>query len=163
MARAMSKPFSHYFAGIIRPRKPDRTNRQSAASVFPDPVSASRMRSCSSSGNSPTSRCCGRGLPNPVMVRKSARPATSGRSGRTSRPILATIALADHPMSTAEVLTNDHRHHLVCLACGMVGDFIPSRRVEASIRAEARRLLNTIGFDASIHIFDVQDRCNRCR
>ncbi len=85
------------------------------------------------------------------------------RLTRHRRTILATIALADHPMSTAEALTNDHRHHLVCLVCGMVGDFIPSRRVEASIRAEARRLLNTIGFDASIHIFDVQGRCNRCR
>jgi len=62
-----------------------------------------------------------------------------------------------------EALTNDHRHHLVCLVCGMVGDFVPSRRLEVSIRAEARRLLNTLGFDASMHIFDVQGRCNSCR
>jgi len=56
-----------------------------------------------------------------------------------------------------------HHHHLVCVQCGMVTDFEPSRQLERLIDREIDALLATSGFDVSHHVFDVRGTCADCR
>jgi Fur family ferric uptake transcriptional regulator len=63
----------------------------------------------------------------------------------------------------AESFSQHHHHHLVCVECGIVTDFDPSRQLERLIDREVEALLDTDGFEVSHHVFDVRGRCRECR
>lgn len=62
----------------------------------------------------------------------------------------------------AEPYSQHHHHHLVCIECGIVTDFDPSRQLERLIEREVAALLEHSGFEVSHHVFDVRGRCREC-
>ena len=56
-----------------------------------------------------------------------------------------------------------HHHHLVCVDCGVVTDFEPSRELERLIDREVAALLADHGFEPTEHLFDVRGRCRDCQ
>jgi Fe2+ or Zn2+ uptake regulation protein len=62
----------------------------------------------------------------------------------------------------AESFSEHHHHHLVCIECGIVTDFTPSRQLERLIDKEVGELLGSTGFAVEHHVFDVRGRCRAC-
>ncbi len=61
-----------------------------------------------------------------------------------------------------EAFTDDHHHHLVCVACGSVADFAPGAAVERAVRAELAGLAQRYGFIPDRHVFDIHGTCADC-
>lgn len=62
----------------------------------------------------------------------------------------------------AEELTGRHHHHLVCVGCGAVEDFVPPRRVEQSLADAVGTLTTATGFRAQTHRLDLLGTCASC-
>lgn len=52
----------------------------------------------------------------------------------------------------------DHHHHLVCMACGAVRDFIDS-----TLEEMVKNLVTKTGFESEGHWLEVYGRCQECR
>lgn len=63
----------------------------------------------------------------------------------------------------AEDLTGDHHHHLICVGCGTVRDFVVTAELEAMIDKAAAALARREGFAAESHRLDLVGRCERCK
>jgi Fur family ferric uptake transcriptional regulator len=61
----------------------------------------------------------------------------------------------------AEDLT-EHHHHLHCVGCGDVIDFIPSAAFERHVARNVDRLAETEGFEPHSHRLDVLGLCSNC-
>ena len=55
-----------------------------------------------------------------------------------------------------------HHHHLICVSCGRVDDFVVSPRAERSVEAVLERAIGETGFRASGHRLDVVGTCAEC-
>jgi Fur family ferric uptake transcriptional regulator len=62
----------------------------------------------------------------------------------------------------AEEFSRHHHHHLVCIGCGIVVDFEPTRQLERLIEREVAALSDASGFEVSHHLFDMRGRCREC-
>ena len=55
-----------------------------------------------------------------------------------------------------------HHHHLICLGCGLVDDFVVPARSERSLETILERAIGDTGFRPSGHRLDVVGLCARC-
>ncbi|MGB8860360.1 MAG: Fur family transcriptional regulator [Ilumatobacteraceae bacterium] len=55
-----------------------------------------------------------------------------------------------------------HHHHLICVSCGKVDDFVVSQRAERSIETVLQQAIGDTGFRASGHRLDVVGTCADC-
>jgi Fe2+ or Zn2+ uptake regulation protein len=55
-----------------------------------------------------------------------------------------------------------HHHHLICLGCGLVDDFVVPRRAARNLEAVLARAIGARGFRPSGHRLDVVGLCTRC-
>ena len=55
-----------------------------------------------------------------------------------------------------------HHHHLICVSCGRVDDFVVSSRGERSVEAVLERAIGETGFQAAGHRLDVVGICADC-
>ena len=55
-----------------------------------------------------------------------------------------------------------HHHHLICVSCGRVDDFVVSPRGERSVEAVLQRAISETGFQAAGHRLDVVGMCAEC-
>jgi Fe2+ or Zn2+ uptake regulation protein len=62
----------------------------------------------------------------------------------------------------AEDLTGHHHHHLVCVICGAVEDFIVPTEIEAMLDEALTSIAAGHSFAADAHRLDLMGRCGRC-
>lgn len=55
-----------------------------------------------------------------------------------------------------------HHHHLICVSCGRVDDFVVSARGERSVEAVLDQAIGRTGFRAAGHRLDVVGTCAQC-
>ena len=55
-----------------------------------------------------------------------------------------------------------HHHHLICVSCGRVDDFVVPPRGERSVEAVLERAISDTGFRAAGHRLDVVGMCADC-
>jgi Fe2+ or Zn2+ uptake regulation protein len=55
-----------------------------------------------------------------------------------------------------------HHHHLICVSCGRVDDFVVPPRAERSVEAVLERAIGATGFRAAGHRLDVVGTCAEC-
>ena len=55
-----------------------------------------------------------------------------------------------------------HHHHLICLSCGVVDDFVVPDRAERNLEAALERAIGNTGFRPTGHRLDVVGVCARC-
>lgn len=55
-----------------------------------------------------------------------------------------------------------HHHHLICVSCGRVDDFVVPPRGERSVEAVLERAISDTGFRAAGHRLDVVGMCAEC-
>ena len=55
-----------------------------------------------------------------------------------------------------------HHHHLVCVDCGTVEDFVPPARFEQSLSGMIGNVLAATGFRAETHRLDLLGSCSAC-
>jgi Fe2+ or Zn2+ uptake regulation protein len=55
-----------------------------------------------------------------------------------------------------------HHHHLICVSCGRVDDFVVSPRAERTVEAVLERAIGNTGFRAAGHRLDVVGTCAQC-
>ncbi len=55
-----------------------------------------------------------------------------------------------------------HHHHLICVACGRVDDFVVPATAERSLESVLHEAIGDTGFTASGHRLDVVGTCARC-
>jgi Fe2+ or Zn2+ uptake regulation protein len=55
-----------------------------------------------------------------------------------------------------------HHHHLICVRCGRVDDFVVSPRAERSVEAVLERAIGETGFRPAGHRLDVVGTCAEC-
>ena len=55
-----------------------------------------------------------------------------------------------------------HHHHLICVSCGRVDDFVVPPRAERSVEAVLERAIGATGFRAAGHRLDVVGVCAEC-
>lgn len=55
-----------------------------------------------------------------------------------------------------------HHHHLICVACGRVDDFVVPARTEKTLDAALAQVVSSTGFLAAGHRLDVIGTCAAC-
>lgn len=55
-----------------------------------------------------------------------------------------------------------HHHHLICLSCGLVDDFVVPARAERSLEIVLERAIGDTGFRPSGHRLDMVGVCAQC-
>jgi len=55
-----------------------------------------------------------------------------------------------------------HHHHLICLSCGLVGDFVVPARAERNLEVVLEQAIGDTGFRPSGHRLDVLGVCALC-
>jgi len=55
-----------------------------------------------------------------------------------------------------------HHHHLICVSCGRVDDFVVPPRGERSVEAVLERAISATGFRSAGHRLDVVGMCADC-
>ena len=55
-----------------------------------------------------------------------------------------------------------HHHHLICVSCGRVDDFVVSPRTERTLDAALSKAIGDTGFRAAGHRLDVVGTCALC-
>ncbi|MEX0846358.1 MAG: transcriptional repressor [Ilumatobacteraceae bacterium] len=61
-----------------------------------------------------------------------------------------------------EEITNNHHHHLVCRACGSVGDVTLTASAERSLDKALREAADGASFELQNHRLDLIGRCADC-
>lgn len=79
--------------------------------------------------------------------------------------IVDRVAVADayHHFELAELLTDHHRHHLVCRSCGAVSEFTLPQKLERELDKALSRVAATTAFDVDHHRLDLIGRCASCQ
>ena len=62
----------------------------------------------------------------------------------------------------AEMLTDDHHHHLICTTCGAVSDFELSPKIERSLEQAFAASALTANFQIDGHRLDLVGSCADC-
>lgn len=98
-----------------------------------------------------------------------ARPKLTQSSVYRNMTILEEVGVVQKVVSTDEraryELSEDlmgHHHHLICVQCGGVDDFVVSEAAEQSIEAVLQRAVAGTGFQASGHRLDLVGTCAAC-
>jgi Fur family transcriptional regulator, ferric uptake regulator len=55
-----------------------------------------------------------------------------------------------------------HHHHLICVSCGRVDDFVVPARTERTLESALERAVGDTGFVAAAHRLDVIGTCAAC-
>jgi Fur family transcriptional regulator, ferric uptake regulator len=55
-----------------------------------------------------------------------------------------------------------HHHHLICVACGYVDDFVVSPQAERALETALEKAIKESGFAADSHRLDILGRCRNC-
>ncbi|MEY2416292.1 MAG: Fur family transcriptional regulator, ferric uptake regulator [Ilumatobacteraceae bacterium] len=55
-----------------------------------------------------------------------------------------------------------HHHHLICVSCGRIDDFVVPPRGERTVEAVLERAIGATGFRAAGHRLDVVGTCAEC-
>lgn len=114
------------------------------------------------------------------LLAGSERPATipdllEARPKLTQSSVYRNLAILEEVGVVQKVVSSDgrarfelseelmgHHHHLICLQCGMVDDFVVPARSERSLETILERAIETTGFRPSGHRLDVVGICARC-
>ena len=108
------------------------------------------------------------------------RPATipdllDMRPRLTQSSVYRNLAVLEHVGIVQKVVSSDdraryelaedlmgHHHHLICVGCGRVDDFVVSSRGERSVEAVLQRAISGTGFRAAGHRLDLVGMCAAC-
>ena len=98
-----------------------------------------------------------------------ARPKLTQSSVYRNLAVLEQVGVVQRVVSSddrsryelAEDLTG-HHHHMICVSCGRVDDFVVSSRGERSVEAVLERAIGETGFRPAGHRLDVVGTCAEC-
>jgi Fe2+ or Zn2+ uptake regulation protein len=114
------------------------------------------------------------------LLSSSGRPLTipeilSARAGMPQSSVYRNLAVLEQVGVVQKVASSDdraryelaedlmgHHHHLICVSCGRVDDFVVSPRAERSVEAVLERAISDTGFRAAGHRLDVVGTCADC-
>ena len=114
------------------------------------------------------------------LLASTGRPATipdllETRPRLTQSSVYRNLAMLEEVGVVQKVVSTDdraryelaedlmgHHHHLICVACGRVDDFVVSPRAERSIETVLGNAIGNTGFRASGHRLDVVGTCAEC-
>ena len=114
------------------------------------------------------------------LLASLGRPATipdllESRPKLTQSSVYRNLAMLDEVGVVQKVVSSDdraryelaedlmgHHHHLICVECGRVDDFVVSSRAERSLETVLERAIGSSGFRASGHRLDVVGTCAEC-
>ena len=98
-----------------------------------------------------------------------ARPKLTQSSVYRNLAMLEEVGVVQKVVSTDDraryELAEDlmgHHHHLICVSCGRVDDFVVSTQAEQSIEALLENAIENTGFRATGHRLDVVGMCAEC-
>jgi Fe2+ or Zn2+ uptake regulation protein len=108
------------------------------------------------------------------------RPATipdllANRPKLTQSSVYRNLAILEEVGVVQKVVSSDdraryelsedlmgHHHHLICLGCGLVDDFVVPATAERNLEGVLERAIGASGFRPSGHRLDVVGLCARC-
>lgn len=114
------------------------------------------------------------------LLASTGRPATipdllETRPKLTQSSVYRNLAMLEEVGVVQKVVSSDdrarfelaedlmgHHHHLICVSCGRVDDFVVSPRAERSIETVLENAIGDSGFRASGHRLDVVGTCAAC-
>lgn len=109
------------------------------------------------------------GRPATIPDLLQARPKLTQSSVYRNLAMLETVGVVQKVVSSDDraryELAEDlmgHHHHLICVTCGRVDDFVVSSRDEHRIEAVLSQAVAASGFRASGHRLDVVGTCVDC-
>lgn len=111
-------------------------------------------------------RAAGRPLPISEIVGATGLPQSSVYRNLTVLEAAGTVRRVNGTdeffrFELDEALTG-HHHHLVCLGCGLISDFVVPDREEAVLEQVVEARASAAGFQPSGHRLDVLGRCPSC-
>ena len=114
------------------------------------------------------------------LLASTGRPATipdllEARPKLTQSSVYRNLAMLEEVGVVQKVVSSDdrarfelaedlmgHHHHLICVSCGRVDDFVVSSRAGRSIETVLGNAISDTGFRASGHRLDVVGTCADC-
>jgi len=109
------------------------------------------------------------GRPATIPDLLEARPKLTQSSVYRNLAVLEEVGIVQKVVSTDDrarfELTEDlmgHHHHLICVSCGRVDDFVVSRSAELRLEEVLAAAIGSTGFTASGHRLDVVGTCADC-
>ena len=114
------------------------------------------------------------------LLASIGRPATipdllSTRPKLTQSSVYRNLAVLEQVGVVQKVVSSDdrtryelaedlmgHHHHLICVSCGRVDDFVVPPRGERSVEAVLERAISATGFRSAGHRLDVVGMCADC-
>ena len=109
------------------------------------------------------------GRPATIPDLLDARPKLTQSSVYRNLAVLEEVGIVQKVVSTDDraryELAEDlmgHHHHLICVTCGRVDDFVVSTRAEHSIETALEQAIAHTGFRASGHRLDIVGICADC-
>lgn len=109
------------------------------------------------------------GRPATIPDLLEARPKLTQSSVYRNLAVLEEVGIVQKVVSSDDrarfELAEDlmgHHHHLICVTCGRVDDFVVSARAERSIEAALQQAVADTGFRASGHRLDIVGVCADC-
>ena len=109
------------------------------------------------------------GRPATIPDLLDARPKLTQSSVYRNLAVLEDVGIVQKVVSTDDraryELAEDlmgHHHHLICVTCGRVDDFVVSTRAEHSIETALEQAIAHTGFRASGHRLDIVGICADC-
>ena len=115
-----------------------------------------------------------------ALLAAVGRPATIPdllvmRPRLTQRSVYRNLAVLEQVGVVQKVVSSDdraryelaedlmgHHHHLICVSCGRVDDFVVSSRAERKVEAVLEEAIGATGFRAVGHRLDVVGTCAEC-
>ena len=115
-----------------------------------------------------------------ALLASIGRPATipdllDTRPKLTQSSVYRNLAVLEHVGVVQKVVSSDdraryelaedlmgHHHHLICVSCGRVDDFVVSPRAERSVEAVLEQAIGDTGFRPAGHRLDVVGTCAEC-
>jgi Fur family transcriptional regulator, ferric uptake regulator len=111
----------------------------------------------------------GIGRPATIPDLLGARPKLTQSSVYRNLAILEEVGVVQKVVSSDDraryELSEDlmgHHHHLICLQCGLVDDFVVPARAERNLETVLERAISETGFRPSGHRLDVVGLCAQC-
>jgi Fe2+ or Zn2+ uptake regulation protein len=109
------------------------------------------------------------GRPATIPDLLATRPKLTQSSVYRNLAVLEDVGVAQKVVSSDDrsryELAEDlmgHHHHLICVSCGRVDDFVVPPRAERTVEAVLEQAIGNTGFHAAGHRLDVVGTCAQC-